>query len=194
MEIGLAKKEDALRIAQIHKNEIHLGFLSTLHISFLKNLYEAIILSPYSFCVVARDNGAVIGFISGATSIGGLYRYFFKKYFFSSLLPLLKKVGSLSFIKRSIENLLYPVKESDLPPAELLTMAVDRNFQGKGVASTIFADFLSEMRKRNILTFRALVGEELAPAISFYEKNGFIFKRETMLHDKKVSRVYLYNL
>ena len=36
----LADKKDALQIAQIHKNEINKGFLSSLGIVFLGNFFE----------------------------------------------------------------------------------------------------------------------------------------------------------
>ncbi|OGZ69856.1 MAG: hypothetical protein A3D44_03080 [Candidatus Staskawiczbacteria bacterium RIFCSPHIGHO2_02_FULL_42_22] len=194
MIICLAEKNDALAMAQIHKTEINKGFLSSLNISFLKNLYEAIILSSASFCVVAKEGDQVTGFISGVTSIKKLYRYFFAHYFLSSSTVLFKKLFSLSFIKKVFETLLYSSKEQSLPSAELLTMAVKQQFQGKGIASQMLFTFLAEMKKRNIQQFKVLVGEELAPAIHFYEKNGFTFFKNTTVHQGKSSRVYIYKM
>jgi hypothetical protein len=50
-----------------------------------------------------------------------------------------------------------------------------------------------EIKKRRIDSFTVLVGEELSGAISFYEKNGFIFSKKIYLHGKTPSRVYIYN-
>ena len=190
----LADKDDALEIAKIHKTEIKKGFLSSLHISFLENLYSAIIESSVSFCVVAKEQDMVVGFISGVTDINKLYFYFLKKYFFQSVFLLFKKMFSLSYIKKIFETLLYPIKEKKLPPAELLTMAVYSQFQGQGIVSKMFLEFILEMRKRDASIFKVLVGEELTSAIHFYEKNGFIFLKNTTVHGGKSSRVYIYKI
>ena len=190
----LAKKEDALQIAKIHKAQINKGFLSTLKPAFLENIYTAIIESDTGFCVVVKEGDRIAGFISGTTDINALYRYFIKKYFFQSLVLVIQKIFKVSYIKKMIETLLYPVKESKLPQAELLTMAVDRQFQGQGIASKIFVEFLEEMKKRNIKSFKVLVGEELTPAIHFYEKNGFTFLKNTNIHKGKSSRIYIYDI
>ncbi len=191
MEIKLAQKEEALEVAKIHKKEIGKGFLSSLPLSFLDKFYQALAVSPASFCLVAKENNEVIGFIAGTTSIGGFYKYFLKNYFFYSCLILLPKILSL---KKILETLFYPVKEKDMPAPELLTMAVKSNFQGQGIASKIFSEFVSEMKKRNIPSFKVLVGEELKPAISFYEKNGFKFLKNTKVHANNNSRIYIYDI
>ncbi|OGZ73384.1 MAG: hypothetical protein A2908_03320 [Candidatus Staskawiczbacteria bacterium RIFCSPLOWO2_01_FULL_38_12b] len=190
----LADKKDALQIAQIHKNEIDKGFLSSLDIIFLGNFYGALIESKFSFCIVAKEDDRIVGFISGVFDLDKFYRYFLKNYFFQSVVLLCKKVFNISYIKKILETLLYPVKEKNLPPAELLTMAVLKQFQGQGIAGKMFFEFLGEMKKRDIKTFKVLVGEELKSAIAFYEKNGFTFLKNTTIHNRKSSRIYLYDI
>ena len=190
----LADKKDALQIAQIHKNEINKGFLSSLGIVFLGNFYSALIESKFSFCVVAKEDDRIVGFISGVFDLNKFYQYFLKNYFFQSVVLLYKKIFNISYIKKILETLLYPVKEKNLPPAELLTMAVLKQFQGQGIAGKMFFEFLGEMKKRDIKTFKVLVGEELKSAIAFYEKNGFTFLKNTTIHNRKSSRIYLYDI
>lgn len=194
MNIELAKKEDALEVARIHKAEINKGFLSTLSDNFIKNLYLAIIDSKDNFCIVAKENGRVIGFLSGVSDLDKFYSNFFKKYFFSSFIILFKKLFSFSFIIKALETLFYPVKEKELPKAELLTMAVRSEFHGKGIASQMFTEFINEMKKRNISSLKVLVGEDLKPAISFYEKVGFKFLKNTSVHGNNISKIYILNL
>ena len=185
--ICLAKKEDALDIAKIHKQEIKKGFLSSLPVVFLEKLYLSVIESD--FCIIAREGDEVLGFIAGTKDIKKLYSYFLKRYFFYSAFFLLPKIFN---IKKIIETLFYPKNEG--VKAELLTIAVKKNFQGQGLAKKMFEAFISEMKKRNVRAFKVLVGEELAPAISFYEKSGFKFLEETEVHKGKKSRIYIYNL
>lgn len=191
MNYCLAQKTDARQIAAIHKTEINQGFLSSLPASFLENLYEAMILSPESFCIVAKEGNEVIGFISGVTSTGAFYQYFLQHYFFTSFLMLLPKV--FSSLKKIFETLLYPKKEQSLPRAELLTMAVSQKFQGQGIASAMLTEFKDEMKKRNIKECKVLVGTNLAPAIRFYEKSGFVFVKNISVHGSAVSKIYVYH-
>lgn len=194
MTISLAETKDAEAIAIIHKAEIRKGFLSTLPISFLNNLYKAVIASKHSFCLVAKEDNEVVGFISGVTDLDKVYLYFLKKHFFQSCAILLPRVFSTSFLKKIFETLWYPVKEKDMPKAELLTMAVSSPFHGQGIAGRIFTEFVLEMQKRGIKSFKVLVGEELKPAVGFYEKHGFRFIKKTAIHGKSISRIYIYDI
>src|SRR3989344_7596260 len=141
----LAKKEDALKIAQIHKTEISGGFLSSLSPAFLKRFYLALIESQSSFCVVAKEGNMVVGFIAGVSNMNKFYAYFLKNYFFQSFFILLPKI--FSSFKKLFESFLYPKKEQSLPKAELLTIAITKEFQGKGIGSMILPVFISEMKK-----------------------------------------------
>jgi len=190
--IALAKRGDEMQIAKIHKTEISKGFLSSLSLAFLKRFFRGLIESPASFCVVAKESNEVIGFMAGVSDMNKFYAYFLWHYFFQSFFILLPK--AFSSFKKILESLFYPTKESSLPKAELLTIAVAKEFQGKGVASMMLPIFVAEMEKRNVAVFKVVVGEELKNAIKFYEKNNFVFLRNTAIHGKNQSRVYIYNL
>ena len=192
MKICLAEKKEAEQIAEIHKTEIKKGFLSSLKKPFLTNLYSAIIESDFSFCVAAEKDNQVIGFIAGTSSINKVYSYFLKKYFFQSVLMLLPQIFNFKKLKKIFESLFYPKKENNLPKAELLTIAVKKEFQGQGIANQMFEKFVSEMKNRQVEIFKVIVGEELKPSIKFYEKNGFQFLKKISIHNKQASRVYVY--
>ncbi len=192
MHYLLAQKSEARQVAKIHKEEIKKGFLSSLPLPFLATLYQAIIASPGGFCVVAKEDERVVGFIAGTVSVKQFYIFFLKRYFFSSLVVLCFRMFRFSQLKKMVETLLYPVKESAVPPAELLTMAVSHTFQGQGVAQAMFKEFVARMKQKNIKEFKVLVGEELLPAIRFYEKSGFAFLKDTSIHDNKKTKIYVY--
>jgi len=197
MIVVLAEKEDALEVARIHKTEISGGFLGSLPEAFLERFYRALIESPESFCVTAKEGYEVIGFISGAVDVGAFYNYFLRHYFLRSCFILLCSMlrnNPLSYGKKIMETLLYSSKEKALPKAELLTIAVKKESRGKGTAGGIFTEFKTEMKKRNIKEFKVLVGEHLTPAINFYEKNGFTFVKNISVHGKAVSKIYVYTL
>lgn len=93
-----------------------------------------------------------------------------------------------------MESLLYPKKESSLPKAELLSIAITKEFQGRGVASSMLPMFISEMQKRGVKNFKVVVGEELTNAIKFYEKNNFTFFKNITIHGNTPSRVYVFEI
>ncbi len=190
MIISLAQEKDALDIAKIHKNEIVGGFLSSLNLTFLKNFYVALIKSPVSFCVAAKENNQIIGFVAGVSNMNAFYKYFLTHYFFQSFLILLPKI--FSSFKKMLETLLYPTKEQSLPPAELLVIAIKKEFQGQGLGKSLLNEFLVQMQKRNITIFKVVVGEDLTNAIKFYEKNNFTFIKNINIHGSASSRVYCY--
>ncbi len=194
MNICLAQKNDALEIARIHKTEISQGFLSSLPIPFLEKLYAAIIEFDGGVCVVAEENGKVVGFIAGTTSVKKFYTFFLKRYFFHSIYILFLKLFNFQQLKKIVEILFYPIKEGKLPEAELLTMAVAKEFQGKGIAGQMFGEFVKGMKGADIKEFKVLVGEDLALAIKFYEKTGFTFLTDIIIHGNKITRVYVYNI
>ncbi|MBX4200629.1 GNAT family N-acetyltransferase [Candidatus Parcubacteria bacterium] len=192
MKVSLGQKSDAREIASIHKSEIRGGFLSSLPLPFLQTLYEAQIASPFSFCVIAKEEGRVIGFVSGVTDLNAFYKYFISRHFFQSVLILLPKV--FSSLKKIGETLLYPKKSESLPKAELLVIAISSQFQGKGLGRLLLDGFLLQMKQRDVKIFKLIVGEELTNAIKFYEKNGFTFLKTITIHGKIPSRVYVYNI
>src|SRR3989344_3675985 len=193
MLVRLAKREDAQAIAELHSQEIASGFLSSLPRRFLTKFYEGIIRYPGGFCVAAEDGGRVVGFITGITDMRAFSRFFLRNFFFAAVFLLPRMIG-ISTIRKLFESLRYSQRQDDLPEAELLTMAVVRDFQGRGVAKEMFTLFLGEMKARGVKIFRVLVGEKLQRAIAWYEKQGFRLAKSMSVHGKERSRIYLYTI
>jgi len=193
MNICLAEKNDASQIAKIHKEEIKKGFLSSLNNSFLVKFYEAIMDSEYGFCILYKQEKTVVGFVSGVTEIDSFYKYFLKNYFFSSVFALLSINFNFNIAKKIVENVFYPKKTKNFPSAELLTMAVKKDFQGRGAGSQLLQKFIEEMKSRQIKIFKVLVGKKMIAA-DFYKKNGFELIEEIRLHDNETSLVLAYKI
>ncbi len=158
---------------------------------FLVKFYEGIVRYPGGFCVVAEDGGRVVGFITGVTDMRAFSRFFLRNFFFTAVFLLPRMIGILT-VRKLFESLQYSQHQDDLPKAELLTMAVAKDFQGKGVAGEMFALFLGEMKTRGVREFRVLVGEKLQRAIAWYEKHGFRLAKSMSVHGKEPSRIYVY--
>lgn len=195
MIIRLANKDDCLEAAKLHAQEIKWGFLSELGERFLYYFYLTMINSPNAFLIIAEDNNLIVGFISGCTDLKRFYREFAKKYTLRILPLLFKKFFSINSLKKIFETRKYTKeRKKDLPEAELISIAVSSQFQGKGLGRELLNKFFSEMKKRGAKLIKVIVGEKLSRAIRFYEKNGFKFHSKSFVHKDMPSRIYIYNI
>jgi len=195
INIRLANKEDCQKVVKIHIQEIKWGFLSRLGEKFLCYFYQAMVNSQNAFLIIAEDNNFVIGFVSGCVGLKKFYKEFIRKYIFKVSFILLRKIFSPDIIGKILETMKYSGQEkNDLPQAELLSIAVLPEFQGKGVSQQLLDRFFIEMKKRNIEKFKVIVGENLDRAVRFYEKNDFKFHSKSFVHKDMPSRIYIYNI
>jgi len=191
----LANKKDCFKIAEIHFQEIKWGFLSRLGEKFLCYFYQAMVNSQNAFLIIAEDNNSVIGFVSGCANLKKFYKEFIRKYGFKVSFILLRKFFSPNIVGKILETMKYSGQEKkDLPKAELLGIAVLSEFQGQGISRQLLDSFFIEMKKRNIESFKVIVGENLDRAVRFYEKNDFKFHSKSFVHKDMPSRIYIYNI
>ncbi len=195
MNIRPAQKQDCQEVAKIHAKQINTGFLSELGEKFLYSFYSAMTDSENAFLLVAEDNSRIVGFISGCFDLGGFYKEFVKKNKLKILPVLLKKIFNLGTANKIFETIKYSKKEKkDLPSAELISIAVLDEFQGRGLAKELLNGLVDVMKERGILIFKVVVGENLGRANSFYKKNGFVFHSTESVHKNRPSSIYIYNI
>ncbi|MDZ4232092.1 MAG: GNAT family N-acetyltransferase [Candidatus Pacearchaeota archaeon] len=190
----MAQSKDAETVAELHRTEIATGFLSSLPQRFLVRFYKELITSDSSFCVVAEEQGGVVGFASGSTNPSSFSRSLLLHSFFFAVRVLLPQMLNPLRLKRMFESLLYPQKMKEGPKAELFSIAVGKEFQGKGAAPAMLHEFAKEMKRRGVRRFKLAVGRDLKRAIAFYEKSGFQLLSEVKVHGNAVSLVYVYDI
>ena len=195
MKIELIEHENVHRIARLHITGIPVGFISSLGEKFLTVLYEAIAKDKNSFCLVAEEEGQLLGFAAFTESIGQLYKSVIKSHCLKLLPVLALKMIRPSVFKRVIQNILYPGKSKKLglPQAELLSIVVDSAARGKGVAKMLCEAGFDECRKRGIDKVKVLVAAENIPANKLYKKCGFKFVTEVDSHGV-LSNIYIADL
>lgn len=162
-------QEDINQIARIHKEELS-GFLPELGLPFLRKFYRASLELPIIFTIVEKKNGQILGFVTGIETAKGLYfkiisqdiigfGILFFKFFISHPGQLLKFINILT----------YPGFSTNTP--ELLTIAVSKKHQGRGVGKSLFCALREEFKNRKINKFKISVYDKL-PAVGFYKKIG----------------------
>ncbi len=191
-------EDDIRQVAELHRKNINLGFISQLGVRFLFYLYQSINAVPSTILIIAKDNNYLLGFVCAAVSLRPVYVHLIRHQLFQVSLVLIPQMFSLSTIRKVKETLFYSSKKNetvtDFPSAELLSIAVDSSARDKGIASKLFDALGEEFKRRKIFEYKIIVGSELMPAQNFYTKNGAMKKGEIEVHKGDVSFVYLVNL
>lgn len=196
MEIRQAQNDAEYRqAAGLHKQYIPTGFLSSLGIGFLTRMYTFIACDTYSILIVAIENEKVIGFVTGAVDVSRLYRRFIIKNVLWGVM-LLPTLITWNRVKTAFETLLYPRKEEliNLPQAELLSIVIDRPYQGQGISTLLYEHLKIFFQARGISAFKIIVGGTLSAAICFYQKMGATKVTEIEVHKGCASWVMLQQI
>jgi ribosomal protein S18 acetylase RimI-like enzyme len=175
MDITLFQKQYAGDVAELHISGIATGFISSLGMDFVTVLYEAIAEDENSFGFVAVEDDKALGFVAFSTNLSKLYKFVILKKGLKFGFVLARKMFSLQNIKKVWSNLFYPkkMKQMDLPDAELLSIVVLRQAQGKGIAKRLIDVSLKECANRGIEKVKVLVAADNESANKLYEKCGF---------------------
>ena len=186
------ESSDAPKVARLHIQGIHTGFISSLGIDFVTALYEAITQSKFSFGFVAKKNEKLLGFVAFTTNINKLYRSVVLKKGLRFTFLLAGKMLSVKLFKKTLETLFYPkrIRKMTLPSAELLSIVVSEQEQGKGLATKLITKGLEVCRKKGISQVKVLVGTNNEPANKLYQKCGFELAGQIDNHGI-LSNVYL---
>jgi ribosomal protein S18 acetylase RimI-like enzyme len=169
------EKSHAAAAAELHRRGINTGFLSSLGSGFLKQLYKAIRSCPSGFGYVwQEEDGRVLGFIACAESTGRVYKQALRRRGVMMALPILRFLVRPSVIRRMMQTLRYPAEAGEeLPPAEVLSIAVDEAARGKGVGKALMEAAFEEFRRRGISRVKVAVGAANEAANKFYLRCGF---------------------
>lgn len=187
-------KSEYREIAALHAENIHAGFLSSLGISFLALLYQCIDECSASVLFLHKEDDHIVGFVSASEGLRPVYVRLFKHFptLIWSLLPALFSFGKL----RKIVELLFLKRKNQMDKtqshkAELLSIAVDPAYRGKGIAQSLYRMLCDYYQDKGVNGFTIVVGEQLTGAHRFYLKNGAQFVDTIKIHGEANSVVYL---
>jgi ribosomal protein S18 acetylase RimI-like enzyme len=178
--------------AEIHATCIQGGFLPTLGRRFLTVVYRCIDEHPDCVLLTESIDGRVIGFIAGTTGKSSL-RQVLRLHPFQACAAIAPSLLSVKRLKGMTRIARFAGQregaDPNWPAAELLSIAVDPAYRGKGVAERLFRRLEHAFGGLGVDSFRIIVGANLAPALRFYEKMGCIESGRLTIHGSALSIV-----
>lgn len=186
------RRGDERAVAELHRESINTGFLSSLGFPFLKVLYRAMEDSDNAFVLVYEEGGELKGFVSGVKNLRVFYSEFVRRNLVPAVISMFPSLVRIDFVRKAFETLIYPQKTDNLPEAELLSIAVREELRGKGIALLLFRKFVEEMEKRGVKRFKVVVGSSNFRANGFYKKVGFRLLGKIQVHEGEESNVWVY--
>ena len=192
MSIRPATIADAPGMATLHVTEIGEGFLPTLGDRFLDHLYRRVVRAPPSFAFVAADGDAVMGFAAGTENLRELYRSFLLHDGVAAMVAAGPRIARSW--RRVLETLRYPAHEgADLPPAELIAIAVGNEARGRGVGRELVDAVTTEFTRRGVTAARVVAGVDNEAALGLYRACGFRTAATLQVHRGTASEVLTWS-
>ena len=181
--IRIVRRADSSAFAKIHIAALGGDFLPSLGFSFLKTFYNGVINTFGVYGFVYEEDGKVHGFVVGTRNSSKFFRRAIRANFirFSFLLfvALIKKP---TIIKNIFETFLYPKKDVGAK-AELVVIAVDNKYRGKGIGKRLVLALEEEFKNRKITSYKLTVHAS-KEAVGFYEHLGYSRISSFRLYDK----------
>ena len=175
---------DTPRLARLHAGSIDTGFLRRLGPGFLTVLYRALVSWPGATVLVAGDQTAV-GFVAGVENTAAFYRYFARRWGLLAFFAALPRLLRPSVLKRAWESLRYGKGEG--VAAELLAMAVEPRFRGRGIGRRLGQELIATMNRASITRVKVVVASGNHGAIALYSSLGFVPSAELEVHSNEPS-------
>ncbi len=184
------------QVAALHARNLDQGFLSTLGVDFLALMYQAIDEAADSVLLVEVEADEVVGYVSGGIGMSAIYRRMLGHPFrlARAMAPCIVQPRRLLRVLEILRYSRAGTLPSDLPSAELLSIAVSPAWRGRQVAERLYLRLIDHFDERGISEFKITVGERLLPAQRFYRRMGAVLAAEVQVHDGERSQVFLHRL
>ena len=183
------------KVSKLHVENIKEGFMSELGVNFLKCFYQTIAQLDNGFLAVyVDDNNQVLGFIAGVVSLSKLKKAFQKRCFWQILNSFAKLIFMPRYVRKFYENYKYSsrIALKQFPESELISIVVKNEFRRKGVSKLLYLSLIDFFKKKNVESFKIIVGSKLIEAQKFYEKMGATKIAEIEFHKGIKSILYIH--
>jgi len=177
-----ATDDDDQVVGALHAAQIPEGFLAVLGPGFLARLYRRINRTRGSFLLVVDAEGRVAGFIAGSADLRALYAGFLLHDSPGAALGAARRL--VVGWRRALETLRHGAGGATGTGrgTELLAVAVDPAWQGRGLGARLVEAFLDRVRSEGGRAAYVVVGADNTRAIGLYRRAGFTEVGDFELH------------
>jgi ribosomal protein S18 acetylase RimI-like enzyme len=173
LTIRLASASDARVLARMHASSMPDAFLPSLGEPFLTQLYRSLTSQPGAVTIVAENRAGIVGFAAGTRSVSDAYRRFARGHAARAAVAAGPRLVRPSVFRRAWETVTYALRTGDLPQAEVLSIAVDRDARGKGLGRHLSRQLLGELAAIGVDEVKVVVDAANHPANALYASVGF---------------------
>jgi len=190
------KKNIYKEVAKLHIKSMEQGFMPTLGESFLSLLYESIDADPNSVLIIETKNEKVIGFVTGGSGMGSIYRQMLIRWFrlTCTLVPNLLNPLKLKKILEIVFNTSKTKTEFINCKNELFSISVSKEYRGLAVSERLYEKLCQWFVGNGVNSFKIVVGESLIRANGFYRKMGAKPADKIIIHEGELSTLYFHDL
>ncbi|MEX2028726.1 MAG: N-acetyltransferase [Candidatus Curtissbacteria bacterium] len=183
MKLALLSANKASQIANMHKLYLKEGTLAKLDENFLKDFYLSTTNEKNIFTVVASEGNEVLGFATGAVNLNSVPRIIIPKVARSFILAILKNP---LIILKIAQMPFYPSFIHRTKSAEIFSIAVLPNYQGKGIGKSLIKYCRNEFKKKGYDNFLVSARDDME-ANNFYKKIGLKKVKSTRFLGDKIN-------
>lgn len=163
------------QIAKLHYDLLGDGFLASFGEDFLYLVYQKINSTVGSTIIVYCAESRVVGFVAGGNGLKNIYLQLLKhpvqisKCVMPKLLQMSTAVKLYSLFTRKMGKNIIANKKIN---SELYSICVTKEYQGSGIAESLYAELCKFFKNSDKDAFVIVVGSELSRSQSFYRKQG----------------------
>jgi glycosyltransferase involved in cell wall biosynthesis/ribosomal protein S18 acetylase RimI-like enzyme len=191
IRIRRASAFDVRALARLHTSSMPNAFLPALGERFVTELYRSLTSQPGAVVIVAENGTGVIGFAAGTRSVAEAYRRFARRYGVRAAVAAAPRLARPALLRRAWETATYAPRSRDLPEAEVLSIAVDREARGHGLGRRLTRELLGDLAAIGVEEVKVVVDAANRPANGLYESVGFRRVARLEVHRGTPSNVWV---
>lgn len=191
IKLRSGRLQDAAQLARLHVECLPESFLPSLGQRFMQLMYEAIATDEQGAIVVADQGSRVVGFVSAVSSVPEFYRRFYRTHGLKAFAYALPRLVRWPVLKRAFETARYPARTPQIPEAEILSVALDPEYRGRGTGRAMVQEALRELQRRGVMEAKVVAQIDLTAANQLYRSMGFQLIDQIDVHDGQKSNVWV---
>ncbi|MGH2727708.1 MAG: glycosyltransferase [Actinomycetota bacterium] len=185
-----AREADVPTLARLHRETVPSAFLPTLGDRFMRLLYRALLRDAAGVAAVVEDDaGRVVAFASGAASVPGFYRRFFRRYGVIAALAAAPRLVRPRVFRHALETARFPKSAERFPEAEIFVWGVDRSVRARGLGIAVLDAATAELGRLGAAEARGIVYAENERARKVLIDSGWRIAGEVSVHAGRSSVV-----